>query len=162
MDLESGVRGHVREIAMRYIRVTTHDEIDILVRNSPFIDGRVINWTHNDAYTRLHAPFGVTYGAPKEQVKEAAVRAAHSLAGVLQDAPHAPDVWLVSFGDNAVNCELVLWVQRKLTAAPASTQAQLWWTLDDEPTRVGIATPFPQRDLHLRCGTLDGRIQRPD
>ncbi|MEO8303978.1 MAG: mechanosensitive ion channel domain-containing protein [Betaproteobacteria bacterium] len=34
VDLQSGVRGHVREIAMRYTRVTTNDSINVLVEIS--------------------------------------------------------------------------------------------------------------------------------
>ena len=69
VDLESGVRGHVREIAMRYTRVTTNDAIDVLVPNSEFINGRVINWTFDATYRRMRIPFGVAYGTPKEQVQ---------------------------------------------------------------------------------------------
>ncbi len=34
VELESGVNGHVREIAMRYIRITRNDALDVLVPNS--------------------------------------------------------------------------------------------------------------------------------
>jgi small-conductance mechanosensitive channel len=61
VDLESGVRGHVREIAMRHTRVTTNDVIDVLVPNSEFINGRVINWTFDAEWRRMRIPFGVAY-----------------------------------------------------------------------------------------------------
>jgi small-conductance mechanosensitive channel len=43
VDLQSGVRVHVVEIAIRYTRVSTNDSVDVLVPNSEFINGRVTN-----------------------------------------------------------------------------------------------------------------------
>jgi small-conductance mechanosensitive channel len=162
VDLESGVRGHVREIAMRYTRITTNDAIDVLVPNSEFINKRVINWTLDDAYRRMRIPFGVAYGTPKELVREAGIAAARSVALVLDVEGRRPNVWLVSYGDNSMNYELVIWADRELTTHPASTQAKLMWALDDELRRRGIEIPFPQRDLHVRSGVLDVRLRRPE
>ncbi|NCN97393.1 MAG: potassium transporter KefA, partial [Rhodoferax sp.] len=67
-------------------------------------------------------------------------------------------VWLVSYGDNAVNYELVVWVNRRLTTTPAGSHAKLMWALDDELARRQIEIPFPQRDLHVRSGTLNVRL----
>jgi small-conductance mechanosensitive channel len=33
------------------------------------------------------------------------------------------------------------------------------WALDDELARRDIEVPFPQRDLHVRSGVLDVRVQ---
>ena len=160
VDLESGVRGHVREIAMRYTRVTTNDEIDVLVPNSEFTNKRVINWTLDDAHRRIRVPFGVSYTAPKELVREAGIAAAKAVPAVLDNERYRPTVWLVGYGDSAMNYELVVWADRELTAHPASTQAKLMWSLDTELKRRGIEIPFPQRDLHVRSGALDVRLAR--
>src|SRR5262249_45480163 len=37
VDLQSGTRGSVREIGMRYTRITTNDDVDVIVPNSEFI-----------------------------------------------------------------------------------------------------------------------------
>jgi small-conductance mechanosensitive channel len=160
VELESGVRGHVREIAMRYARITTNDAVDILVPNAEFINGRVINWTFDNAFRRVRVPFGVAYGTPKELVREAGIAAAHSVSGVLSGADREPSVWLVAYGDSSMNYELVVWADRELTTRPASTHALLMWALDDELVRRGIEIPFPQRDLNIRTGTLDVRLHR--
>jgi small-conductance mechanosensitive channel len=161
VDLQSGVRGHVREIAMRYTRVTSNDALDILVPNSEFINGRVVNWTFDDSNRRMHIPFGVAYGTPKETVREAGLAAVKQVAGVIEDPLHRTAVWLVAYGDSSVNYELIVWANRELTTHPASTHAKLMWALDDELQRRSIEIPFPQRDLHVRSGTLDVRLQRP-
>ena len=162
VELESGVRGHVREIAMRYTRVTSNDSLDVLVPNSEFINGRVVNWTFDDAYRRMHIPFGVAYGTSKTLVREAGIAAAQSVAGIVDNEQMRSNVWLVKYGDNSMNYELVVWADRSLTTRPASTHAQLMWALDDELARRRIEIPFPQRDLHIKSGTLDVRMAAPD
>jgi len=162
VDLQSGVRGHVREIAMRYTRVSTNDSLDVLVPNSEFINGRVSNWTLDDSHRRMHIPFGVAYGTPKERVRDAARAAAEAVPGIIDAGPMRTNVWLVGYGDNAVNYELVVWADRERSTHPASTHAKLMWALDDALQAAGIEIPFPQRDLHLRSGTLNVRMQATD
>jgi potassium efflux system protein len=74
VELESGATGEIREINIRSTLVTTNDNIDILVPNSEFVNGRVTNWTLRDARTRI--PFCVAYSMDKELVKKAALEAA--------------------------------------------------------------------------------------
>ncbi|MEO6172886.1 MAG: mechanosensitive ion channel domain-containing protein [Arenimonas sp.] len=154
VDLASGVRGHVLEIGMRYTRVTTNDAIDILVPNSEFINGRVTNWTLDDDWRRMRIPFGVAYGTPKEQVREACKAAAIGIKGIRNEVGKEPDAWLISYGDSAMNFELVFWADRELSTHPASCHARLMWELDNELQKREIEIPFPQRDLHIRSGTL--------
>ncbi|MEO6078876.1 MAG: mechanosensitive ion channel domain-containing protein [Steroidobacteraceae bacterium] len=158
VDLQSGVRGQVREIALRFTRVTTNDEVDILVPNSEFVNGRVVNWTFGEASRRLRVPFGVAYGTDKKLVREAALAAAARVDGVVNDHPlRHTDCWLVAFGESSLNFELLVWVDRPRLMSPANTQAKLLWALDDELAARSIEIPFPQRDLHIRTGDLHGR-----
>ncbi|WP_210543039.1 mechanosensitive ion channel family protein [Rhodoferax sp. PAMC 29310] len=158
VELESGVRGHVREIAMRYTRVSSNDSLDVLVPNSEFINGRVVNWTLDDSYRRMHIPFGVAYGTAKELVREAGIAAALKVPGVVHHKEMQTAVWLVAYGDSSVNYELIVWADRDLTTRPASTHAKLMWALDDELAARKIEIPFPQRNLHVRSGTLNVRM----
>jgi len=162
VDLQSGLRGHVREIAMRYTRISTNDSLDVLVPNSEFINGRVSNWTLDDSHRRMHIPFGVAYGTPKEKVREAGIAAAAKVQGIMNRDRMRTQVWLVGYGDSAMNFELIIWADRQLTTHPASTHAKLMWALDDELASRGIDIPFPQRDLHMRTGVLDVRLQAPE
>ena len=154
VDLQSGVVGTVTEIGMRYTRVTTNDAVDVIVPNSEFINGRVTNWTLDEAVRRIHVPFGVAYGCDKEQVREAGIAAALTVAGTVNSGKRLPDVWLVNFGDSSLDFELVVWVDKSLMTAPGRTQARYLWAIESELTRRGIEIPFPQRDLHVRSGRL--------
>lgn len=160
VDLQSGVRGHVREIAMRYTRVSTNDSLDVLVPNSEFINGRVVNWTFDDSYRRMHVPFHAAYSTPKELVREAGLAAAARVDGVVENEQHRTDVWLTAYADNWLDYELIVWADRALTTHPGSTHAKLMWALDDELARRKIEMPLPRRELHVHGGNLDVRLKR--
>ena len=163
VELASGVVGRVREINFRSTRVTTNDNIDILVPNAEFVTGRVTNWTLDEEYRRIHVPFGVAYGSDKELVREAATMAAKGIDNtVLDDARHPIEVWLVGFGDSSLNFELVVWIGHDLMTRPDRTKALFLWAIETELRKRGIEIPFPQRDLHVRSGTLNVAITHPD
>lgn len=161
VDLQSGVMGRVTEINLRYTRITTSDLIDIIVPNSEFISGRVVNWTLGERARRLHIPFGVAYGVDKQRVKEAAIAAALSVSGIEHSPGREPDVWLVNFGESSLDFELVVWVGSESISSPGRTQAQFLWAIEDELRKRNIEIPFPQRDLHIRSGTLAVSLNKP-
>ena len=151
VELESGVHGDVSDINIRATRITTNDNIEILVPNSEFVSGRVVNWTHNDVSRRLRIPFGVAYGSDKETVKAAALEAAAAVPFTLaQDGPRRPQVWLTEFGDSSLNFDLVVWLTAEATKRPSAVKAAYNWELETALARHGLEIPFPQRDLHLR------------
>ena len=160
VDLQSGVMGKVTEINLRYTRITTTDLIDVIVPNSEFITGRVVNWTLGERVRRVHVPFGVAYGTDKNLVREAGIAAAEHITGSVHEPGREPDVWLVGFGDSSLNFELVVWVGPSTITAPGKTQAVFLWAIEDELRKRNIEIPFPQRDLHIRSGSLAVRMDK--
>jgi small-conductance mechanosensitive channel len=158
VDLQSGVMGRVSEINMRYTRITTNDEVDIIVPNSEFINGRVINWTLGNINRRMHIPFGVAYGTNKDLVKQCALNAATAISFTLEDEHKKTDVWLTSFGESSLDFELVVWVGAEGVRAPSKVHASYLWAIETELAKAGIEIPFPQRDLHVRSGRIDVNV----
>lgn len=151
VELESGVHGEVSDINIRATRITTNDNIEILVPNSEFVTGRVVNWTKNEAVRRVRIPFGVAYGSDKDLVKKAALEAAAELPFTLNmEGPRGARVWLVEFGDSSLNFELVVWLTADATKRPSSVRAAYNWALESALAKYGLEIPFPQRDLHVR------------
>lgn len=151
VELESGVVGEVREINFRSTRITTNDNIDILVPNSEFVNGRVTNWTLDEAYRRIHVPFGVAYGSDKELVRKAVLEAADRVPFTLKDtAGRGPQVWFVGFGDSSLNFELVVWLVSEAVKRPGMVMAAYLWEIHTALGSAAIEVPFPQRDLHVR------------
>ncbi|MBI3902962.1 MAG: mechanosensitive ion channel [Nitrosomonadales bacterium] len=151
VELQSGLVGKVTEINLRFTRITTSDAIDILVPNSEFISGRVVNWTFNSSIRRIHVPFSVAYGTDKELVREAGIAAALNVpTTVKDDAQRQPDVLLVRMGDSALEFELVVWIDQELVKIPGTIQAGYVWALETELGKHNIEIPYPGRDLYLK------------
>lgn len=155
VDLESGITGEVKEINTRATLITTNDNIDILVPNSQFINSRVTNWTLRQKFRRLRVPFGVAYGTDKDLVKKAVLEGANDVPHDLQGPDARPsDVWLVGFGDSSLNFELVVWLNDAAVKRPGKVRADYNWAIESALGKYGIEIPFPQRDIHIRSGTL--------
>lgn len=151
VELASGVHGTVRDIYIRSTRISTNDDIDILVPNAEFVNGRVVNWTLREVARRQKIPFGVAYGTDKELVKKAALEAAAAVPFTLsQEGPRAPQVWLVGFGDSSLDFQLLVWLTADATRRPGAVAAAYNWALHSALEKYGIEIPFPQRDLHVR------------
>ena len=151
VELESGVVGVVREINIRSTRITTNDNIDILVPNSEFVNGRVVNWTLDEANRRIRVPFGVAYGTDKESVREAGLEAAQRSPHTLHEGERrAPLVNLVNFGDSSLDFELVVWITPEAVKRPQIVRADYLWEIHTALQERGIEIPFPQRDINLR------------
>lgn len=151
IELQGGLSGLVKEINFRSTVLTTNDNIDIIVPNEAFIKNQLINWTHMDAKRRIHVPFGVAYGTPKELVEKAGLEAAHSLPWTFDDkADRKPQVWLVKFGDFRLEFELIVWLTDEAVLRPQRVMADYVWQIHSALERHNIAIPVPQRDLHLR------------
>lgn len=151
VQLDENVRGVVKAINIRATRITTNDNIDILVPNSEFVSGRVTNWTYRSVNRRIRVPFGVAYGVDKELVKKAALEAAAQVPFTLSmEGEKAPQVWLVGFGENSVEFMLAVWLTEAAARRNVAVRAAYLWELDTAFKQHGIELPLPQRDLHVR------------
>ena len=151
VELDGDIRGTVRSIDIRSTRVTTNDNIDVLVPNSEFMTKRVVNWTYGSVNRRIRVPFGVAYGTDKELVKKAALEAAERVPFTLAtEGDRRPQVWLVDFADSSVNYLLVVWLNEAASRRNTAVMAAYLWELDTALKAHGIEIPFPQRDLNLR------------
>ncbi|QDA57639.1 mechanosensitive ion channel family protein [Thermomonas aquatica] len=151
IELDSDTRGTVRAINIRSTRITTNDNIDVLVPNSEFMTKRVVNWTYSSPDRRIRVPFDVAYGSDKELVKKAALEAAAKVPFTLAtEGDRQPQVWLVGFGGSQVNYELVVWLNESASRRNAAVKAAYLWELDTALNAHGIEIPFPQQDLRVR------------
>ncbi|BBM00901.1 mechanosensitive ion channel domain-containing protein [Microbulbifer sp. GL-2] len=160
VELESGVFGRIRDINVRSTRITTRDNVDILVPNTEFVAGRVINHTLDDPVRRIHVSFGVSYSSDPDLVREAALEAADRVNITHTDWKRKTEVWLMEFGDNALNFKLVVWVNSNMVTSLGDSYALYNLELLREFREKGIEVPFPQRDVHLRSWDVPAIIAR--
>jgi len=151
VELANGSRGVVHEIGPRSTRIRTNDSTDIIVPNSVLVNEQVINWTLRHSTRRIRVPFVTAFGVDKELVREAVLKAAHSVSFTApDDAMRKAQVWLVGYGDSALKFELVVWPTVDAVRRPAAIFAAYTWAIDDALRGAGIEIPYPQRDVRLR------------
>jgi small-conductance mechanosensitive channel len=159
--------GRVTRIGVRASTLRTYDGSEVIVPNSEFISGQVVNWTLSDVTKRQHVPVGVAYGSDPEQVIRLLVEVAKNNPLVLPEPE--PFVIFQGFGDSSLNFELRAWCAFN---DGLTVLTQLNIGINRTLAEHGIEIPFPQRDLHLRsvdseagsalAGTGRGPGRRPD
>ena len=152
------LHGSIVTIGSRATCVRTNDNVEIIVPNSEFIEGRVTNLTLNDRNVRIHVPFGVSYGSDADQVRAVAMRAGHEHPDVLETP--APDALLVGFGESSLDFELRAWTAKQVST-PQVIVSDLNYGLLAAFRAEGIEIPFPLRDLYLKSAAGIGGQPQP-
>jgi small-conductance mechanosensitive channel len=152
VEMQDGTRGVVQEIGPRATRIRNNDNVYLLIPNSKLIENTVINWTLKGETRRIHVPFKVSIGTDKEKVRAAVIEAAHDVPFTLPDTDqHRTQVWLVGYGDSALQFELIVWPTLEAVKRPKAMNAAYTWAIDDALCKAGIEIPYPQRDIRLRA-----------
>ncbi len=151
-----GYTGTVQRVGGRSTSIRTLDRVTILVPNSRFLETEVVNWSHADPISRIRVPVSIAYGSPPMKVRVALLGVARGHAEVLSDP--WPEVQLVSFGDSAVNYELLVWTRHPQLQNQLRSDLNL--AIQGALARHGLEIPFPQHDLHLRSSHLDRLVDR--
>jgi potassium efflux system protein len=96
--------GTVSRVRMRATTITDWDRKEIIVPNKSFITEQVINWTLNDAITRVVVPVKISYDSDVELATQVMEDTLHSMPLVLPEPP--PKVYLMEFGDSSLDFNL--------------------------------------------------------
>lgn len=156
VEIDGGRRGEILAVGPRATRLRTSDDVNVIVPNSKLIENQVVNWTLRGGTRRVHVPFSVAYGVDKARVREAVIAGARAVPFTLPESErHRTQVWLVAFGESALNFELVVWPALEAIKRPASAQAAYTWAIEEALRGADIEMPFPQMDLRVR--SLFGR-----
>jgi small-conductance mechanosensitive channel len=144
------VKGTVNRIGSRSTEIRTLDHVSIIVPNSRLLDQEIINWSHGNPVSRIRLPVGVAYTSDPIQVKQVLLEACRQSDEILLTP--SPQVFFLGFGDNALRFELLVWIaqpHRQLVI-----KSDLYFAIEALLRQHHIEVPFPQRDLHLRTGSL--------
>lgn len=147
----NGVAGRVDRISLRSTIVVTNDNISVIVPNSSFISEPVVNWSHGDPKVRLNMPVGIAYGSDVEKFRALMLKVVLAHPQVL--AEPKPNIFFIGFGDSSLDFELGVWTA-EMAQNPRRFRSEINYAVEKALRENGIEIPFPQRDLHIRSGTL--------
>jgi small-conductance mechanosensitive channel len=139
--------GWINFLGSRYVSVITRNGTEHLIPNENLITGEVINWSYSHNLVRISVPVGVAYGSDLEEVRELMLAAAADTLRVLKDPE--PTCLLVGFGDNAVNLEVLVWINDPQNGLEP-VKSDLFWGIWQRFRDHGIEIPYPQRDVYLK------------
>jgi small-conductance mechanosensitive channel len=132
---------------MRSTRIRTGTNSEIIVPNSSFLEGNVVNWTLSDTTIRCSVRVGIAYGSPTRDAARWLKRAADEHGLVLKKPESF--VWFADFADNALNFELHFWIGVRTLADRRRIESDLRFIIDQYFREAGIVIAFPQREVHL-------------
>lgn len=144
------LQGTVERVSIRSTEIRTVDQLSIIIPNSRFLESEVINWSHRTPVSRLRLPVGVAYGSNPSAVRGALTDAAKDHPDILSEP--APRVLFKGFGDNALNFELLVWINEP--RKQFVIKSDLYFRMEAILRHRRITIPFPQRDVHVRSGNL--------
>lgn len=141
-----GIVGRVQEISLRSSELETREGIVLIIPNSRFIVGNVINWTHNRKLTRFKIELGVAYGSDVEKVRDVLIQCASEHPDVVKNPE--PFVFFSDFGESQLTFTLLF--HSRSVFKIEFVRSDIRFAIDKAFRENGITIPFPQRDVHIR------------
>ena len=144
--------GWVNKIGVRAVSVITRDGKEHLIPNENLMTQEVENWSFSDRNVRVHIPVGIAYESDVKLAQQLMLEAALESPRVLESP--RPNVWLTSFGDYALEHEILAWIsdpEGGVGNVKSDVLNRLWVKFQDH----GIEIPFPQQVLHFRSSKGD-------
>ncbi len=149
-----GLIGKILTINLRTSTVLTRDGIMLIVPNHKFIVDNIINWSHSATPTRFKVSVGVAYGSDVKLVSDILMECTlqHDKVLKTKEDNKYPFVRFVDFGDSALLFEVFFWSNDIFPIE--NTKSDIRFLIDKRFREAGVTIPFPQRDLHIKSGTL--------
>ncbi|MFW6376784.1 MAG: mechanosensitive ion channel family protein [archaeon] len=171
--VDTGQRGFVEDITIRYTKIFTLDNTFIVIPNSSIRDRDVVNYSAEDERTRLSLDLLVTYEGDVEKARRIMERAARDVDEVISGGPDirigsaryvaAPTAYVDEYGDHGVLLTLRYWVKQpyKLMAVRSAVNERVWTALE-KADDVEIAYPHQHLVFDETSGTAAVALQDRD
>jgi small-conductance mechanosensitive channel len=136
----------VKQISIRTSKVTSREEIDVIIPNHKFIENNVVNWTHSSLPTRFMIEVGVDYASDPRVVEKVLTDCASSHKDIINDENHKPNVRLKNFGNSSIDFQLFFYSHNLFRIE--STKSQIRFMILESFRKNKINIPFPQHVIH--------------
>ncbi|MFB6084277.1 MAG: mechanosensitive ion channel family protein [Halorientalis sp.] len=168
---DTGQRGFVDDITLRYTKIMTLDNTFLVVPNGEIRSRDVVNYSAEDPRTRQTLDVVVTYEGDLAEARDLIERAAKGVDRVIEGGPDirvgsarypaAPTCYIENFGDHGVHLRLRYWLTEpyKLLATKSRVQTNVWSRLEDAD--VEIAYPHQHVVFDETSGQMDVAVSPP-
>ena len=149
--LEVGtLSGEVRRIGIRASTMRTFQGAEVIIPNSTFISGQVVNWTLTEPVRRVEVPVPVAYGTDPERV----IKMLLEIAGTHSEVLRRPEPVAVfkGFGESSLDFLLMFWADQEYHFR---LRSDISIRINAVLREAGIDIPFPQREIRVHSsGTI--------
>ncbi|MFP8954945.1 mechanosensitive ion channel family protein [Natrialbaceae archaeon A-arb3/5] len=131
---DTGHRGFVEDITIRYTKIFTLENTFIVIPNSEIQSRDVVNYSAEDERTRISIEFEITYESDLEAAQRHAERAARGVDTVISGGPDirigsaryaaAPICAIREYVDNGIALELFFWIKHPYKQSLARSNVQ--------------------------------------
>ena len=142
------IYGRVQSIDVLSTVVQTTDNIEIVIPNSQFIEGQIVNYSLSDSNIRLRIPFGVSYASDPNQIKELLLKVSKDHPQIISNPE--PNVWFKEMGDSALVFYLLCWINIRMLWRINPLISEIYFKGWYELKEAGVEIPFPQRDMWFK------------
>jgi small-conductance mechanosensitive channel len=125
----------------------TRDKIEFLIPNEQLMTSTVENWSYSSHDVRVRVPVPVAYGSDLDLAEKLLLEAAGELPRVLDR--RLPQVWLSSFGENAILFEVQMWIEDPEDGL-GNLRSDLLKAIWIKFKEGGVEIPFSQHDVRIR------------
>lgn len=138
--------GTVIEIGLFATTLKTSEGLYQYVPNSKVWEGRIQNYNRNET-RQFRLDIGVSYDTDLRQAQTVMMDTLSSAKDRIENAPTPPEVFVMGFGDNAVNYHCRVWLPSDQWLHRASTlRIEIFEALG----KAGVEIPFPQRVVTMK------------
>lgn len=136
--------GIVEEISIRCTTIRTINGVFVIVPNSRFLEGNVVNWSYRDSKSRIAVPISVIDESDSLTVMEALLAAARQESRVLTSP--SPEVYFkgLDIEHAMLSFELLVWIEHPIEMD--SIKSALYFLIEAE---------FRDRDLPTTAAPTD-------
>lgn len=148
------LKGTIEKISIRSTILRTEDALYVIVPNQRFIENNTINWSYEGHTCRIHIPVSVAYDTDLLVLTEALLTAARHEPRVLSNP--APEVWFQSFGRDALEFDLLVWISDPDANEPI--RSSINFRIAYEFRERNIRIPFPTREIIIHNPEMTQQI----
>jgi small-conductance mechanosensitive channel/CRP-like cAMP-binding protein len=151
-----GHTGVLVDTTWRATRLRTKTDDYIVIPNSAIAKESIVNYSRPTRTHGCRLEIGVSYDTPPNKAREVIMAVLCEAPGVSRSP--APSVYLVSYGDFAVNFIIKFFLDdySRLDPIQSGVMDRLWYAF----RREGISIPYPVRDLRQRDALTDEQACR--
>ena len=148
----NGEQGVIAAIGARATKLESYMGSTFVVPNSIILENSVTNWNMPTASIKSVIGVGVAYGSDTGKVRSLLEGVMNGHSMVSESSENT--IMFVNFGDSSLDFEIHCRIHPKSVQEAKSFESDIRFKIDEEFRKHGVEIPFPQRDVHVKSGSI--------